>query len=87
VLPPAPVERSGEPHGSALRLVDLGPGDQIVHDRGHGEPDPDADQDQAVPVDTPLVREHVHQRRGAHAADDRAERHLEAARALDEPRS
>ena len=59
VLPPAAVERAGQPHGGALDLVDLGAGDQVVGDGGDGEADADPDQDQAIALHAALPRAQV----------------------------
>ena len=57
VFPAAAVERAGQPHRGALRVVDLGPGQQVGrHARRARGRDADADQDQPVRRDAALAR-------------------------------
>ena len=86
VLPPAAVERAGQPHGGALNLVDLGAGDQVVGDGGDGEADADPDQDQAIALHAALPGAQVDQRRCQQAAEQGPGRDLGAAAAHDHDR-
>ena len=72
VLPSPPVERPGQPHRRPLGVVDLGPGHQVVRDRGEHGAHTDADEHEAVRGQAAAVGHEVDHRRRDERTEQRA---------------